>query len=107
MASNISVSPTTGYIGMTINVIGSGFASNSALSFYYDGNPLTSVQTVTDDSGNISTSITIPVSKAGKHTIKVSDASNNNFSASFSIDNTPPPIPNPTSPADGSKISLT
>ena len=107
MASNISVSPTTGYIGMTVNVTGSGFASNSALSFYYDGNPLTNVQAVTDDSGNISTSITIPVSKAGKHTIKVSDASNNNFSASFSIDNTPPPIPNPTSPADGSKISLT
>ena len=71
------------------------------------GTQLTNVQAVTDDSGNFSKSITIPVSKAGKHTIKVSDASNNNFSATFNVDNTPPPVPNPTSPADGSKIGLT
>jgi hypothetical protein len=107
VASNISVSPTTGYVGSLVSITGSGFASDSVLSLYYDGTPLANIQASTDDSGNVSTSITIPVSKAGKHTIKVSDASSNNFSVAFNIDNTPPPVPNPTSPADGSKIGLT
>ncbi len=107
VASNISLSPTTGYIGMTVNITGSGFATNSALSLYYDGTAINNVQATTDDSGNVSVSITIPTSKAGKHTLKVSDASNNNSTATFNVDNTPPPVPNPISPADGSKVGLT
>ena len=107
MAPNISVNPTIGFVGSSVTVTGSGFASDSALSFYYDGTLINNVQAETNDSGNVSISITIPVSKAGNHTIKVSDANNNNFSTTFSVDNTPPPIPNPTSPADGSRIGLT
>lgn len=107
IASSISLSSITGYVESSVNVTGSGFMSDSVLSFYYDGALMDNVQAVTDGSGDFRTSITIPKSKSGNHTIKISDGNNTISSTTFNVDSTPPPVPNPTSPTDGSKIGLT
>jgi hypothetical protein len=107
IASSITLSSPTGYVGSSVNVTGSGFMSDSALAFYYDGALIDNFQAVTDGSGDFRASLKIPKSKAGDHTIKISDGSNTISSATFSVDSTPPPVPNPTSPPDGSKIGLT
>ena len=107
VASTVAINPTTGSIGLKVTITGSGFAANSALTFSYDGNTISSVQGKTDDSGNFSQDIIIPKSTSGSRAIKVTDASNNTVSANFVVENTPPPLPNPMSPADGTKQGLT
>ncbi len=107
VASTLSISPTTGNIGMKVTITGAGFAANSILTVSYDGNAINSIQGKTDDSGNFTQDITIPKSAAGNRVIKVTDASSNTFSANFVVENTPPPVPNPISPADGTKQGLT
>ena len=106
--SSFTLNPTTpAYVGMTLTISGAGFASDSVLTFLYDGNPLASAQSITDSAGNFSQTITVPASAGGNHTIKITDASGDTYSQNFTMESTPPSIPNPTSPADGTKLGLT
>ncbi len=107
VASTIALSQPTGYIGMKVTVTGTGFAASSALTFWYDGNQIGTIQTKTDENGNFTQDITIPKSLAGSRAIKVTDASNNTVSTNFVVESTPPLVPNPISPADGTKQGLT
>jgi hypothetical protein len=103
----IAFNTTSGFVGASVTVSGSGFAANSAIQITYDGNAINTNGTVTTDaSGNFSKTIVIPKSLAGAHSVKVVDAQGNGGDASFSISNTPPPIPNPVSPSDGQKVGL-
>jgi hypothetical protein len=107
VASTIALSQPTGYIGMKVTITGAGFAANSALTFSYDGNQIGTIQAKTDENGNFTQDITIPKSLAGSRAIKVTDASNNTVSTNFVVESTPPLVPNPISPADGTKQGLT
>ena len=60
----------------------------------------------TDAAGTLNQPITIPSSKAGTHTIAVSDSQGNNVKATFTISNTPPAAPTPVSPTDNKTIGL-
>jgi len=107
IAANVSLSPSTGYVGSTVTVTGTGFAANSTLRITYDGTEVTLNDATTDAAGSIDQSITIPVSKAGSHTITITDSRGNTVKSSFTISSTPPSVPSGISPKDNSTISIT
>ncbi|HLB27633.1 MAG TPA: hypothetical protein VJK47_00320, partial [Dehalococcoidales bacterium] len=107
IGSGIMLNPVTGPVGANVDITGSGFASNSPLKFLYDGKDISASGTVTDETGSFSASLTIPKSKAGIYTIKVTDGQNNNSAAAFTMENTPPPTPSPISPKDGARVGIT
>ncbi|MEK7353409.1 MAG: IPT/TIG domain-containing protein [Chloroflexota bacterium] len=100
------INPASSYVGATVEVSGSGFAANSPIKFTYDNKDMPASGTTTDASGSFSKSITIPQSPKGDHTIKVTDEQNNNKSATFTMESTPPPTPNPLSPGDGARLGI-
>ena len=103
----ISLSPATGNIGSTVIINGSGFTANSSIRITYDSVEIPMLNAVSDATGSLSQKITIPASLAGTHTIAVSDAQGNNVKTNFTIANTPPAAPAPTSPNDKKAIGLT
>ena len=107
IAASVGLSPTTGYIGSTVSINGTGFAANSPLRIIYDDTEITLNGATTDAIGNVSQSITIPVSKAGTHNITVKDAQGNSIKSSFVISSTPPTVPTGQSPKDNSTVSIT
>jgi hypothetical protein len=105
---SLSLNPSSGYVSTPVNIAGSGFAAASVLQFTYDGNPISNVGTVkTDDTGSFTKQISIPVSEAGTHTVKVQDAQKNNSSTDYTVNSVALSVPNPISPSDGSKVGLT
>jgi hypothetical protein len=107
VSSGLSINPATAHIGDSITISGSGFAPTSGIKFTYDDNDVTTEKAVTTDaSGSFKGTVVVPKSKAGSHTFKASDAQNNAATVAFTVDSTPPPIPNPLSPDDGSKVGL-
>ncbi len=104
--AGILLNPASSYVGASVEVSGSGFAANSLIKFTYDNKDIPSGGAITDASGSFSKAITIPLSIRGDHTIKASDEQNNNKSASFSMESTPPPTPNLLSPGDGARLGI-
>jgi hypothetical protein len=72
-ASLDPLSPDSGSAGTAVNVIGTNFPANSAITFKFDNNTLvpTSGDTVTRSDGIFISNITIPSTAAGAHTITV------------------------------------
>jgi len=105
VSSVISISPSQGNIGSSVNITGSGFAPNSSLTFLYDDAEL-SVNVTTSDTGTFTKSITISKSTGGIHTISVIDSQNNRASATFTMESIAPAIPEPVSPEDGTKMGF-
>ncbi len=107
IGAGISVSPTLGSVGATVDVTGSGFAPNSPLRFIYDNKdtPLEEVAT-TDATGSFSKSIIIPKSRHGTHTIEVEDGQKNSSKVTFTIESMPPAVPRPMSPKDGARLGI-
>jgi hypothetical protein len=84
----VSLSPTTGHVGDTVTISGSGFAASSALTVKYDGTTqTTSPASPTTTSAGVVSSVTftVPASVAGSHTVSVTDASSNSASATFTV----------------------
>lgn len=102
----VTLSPATGNVGSKAQVSGSGFAANTPIRFTYDNTDLPAESIPADATGSFSKLITIPPSRAGSHTIVVADSRNNNAKAVFTMDSTPPPMPVPQSPADGTRIGI-
>ena len=102
----ISVSSDHGYVGETIDVMGSGFSANTPLKLSYDGQDIPGQGETADSSGSFSKSITIPKSVHGPHTIMVTDNQNNNAKVTFTIESTPPAVPRLLSPGDGARIGI-
>jgi hypothetical protein len=107
ITASVVLKPTTGNIGSTVIVSGSGFAANSDIRISYDSVEITTLNATTDATGTLSQQITIPSSKAGTHTIAVADSQGNNIKTNFTISDTPPAAPAPTSPTDNKTIGLT
>jgi hypothetical protein len=71
------IGSTIGKVGDTITIGGRGFGRNTAqntvtVNIYYDNTAVK--QPVTDNSGNFSSSLTIPESAQGNHTVYATDA---------------------------------
>jgi hypothetical protein len=85
VVSDITLSASTGAVGSSIEVSGTGFAASSALTFFLDSTAI-NVSASTNASGNFSNvDLTIPAIAGGTHTLKVQDASSNSATKSFSV----------------------
>jgi len=100
VTASVTVNPTTGYVGSSITVNGTGFTSNGQISIKYDG---TQVASATSNAvGSFAVVFNAPVSKGGNHSISVSDNANT-VTATFAMDSTPPPVPPLSLPLNGTK----
>lgn len=95
-----TLSPTSGYVGSSVTVIGSGFLARTPISVRYDS---TQVGTTTSDAtGGFSVTFRAPASQGGNHSITSTDGTSTIISV-FAMDSTPPPVPTLVSPPNDSK----
>jgi hypothetical protein len=104
ISPEIELSPTSGAIDTDITINGTGFSANQIITISYDGAEV-STGTATNAKGEFTTSFKIPKSKAGDHTVTVTDAKASVFSASLSVESTPPPVPRLISPEAGAEFN--
>ncbi len=104
VSPKMAMSPTSGAIGTEVTVLGTGFASGQIITISFDGTKVASGM-ATDAKGNFTTSFKIPKSKAGEHTVTVTDPTASVFSARFTVESTPPPAPRLISPEAGNQIN--
>ncbi|MGP8080695.1 MAG: IPT/TIG domain-containing protein [Dehalococcoidales bacterium] len=97
----ISVSATAGDVGTTLDVDGAGFEIGALVQIYYDTEEMTTV--TADSTGSFSTYFNVPVSVAGPHNIIVTDGLNTK-QAVFTMDSTPPPVPDTYVPKPDSTV---
>ena len=100
----LTLSDPSGSVGSKLDVIGQGFEPNKSLTISYDDTKAASV--TTDGSGSFLARVTVPSSRHGRHLIQASDASGSRIGATFSVEETPPPVPVLLSPKDGDKGGL-
>jgi len=99
-----TLTPTEGYVAISLSVSGTGFPANQAVSIKYDG---TQVATATSNSkGSFSATFPAPKSIHGNHTVIASDASGNSVSLSFAMESDAPAKPVLSSPANGSRLGF-
>jgi len=99
----IVVSPLSGTVGGQITVGGTGFAASSVLTIYIDDEIEHTTQT--NSVGTFAnTTLTIPESRQGSHTVKARDASANQATASFTV--SPVIAIDPTSGTSGNEVTI-
>jgi len=104
-ARTITLSPSTGYVGDTVIISGTGFAANSPITFYFDSVIVTAVTSTTNANGSFpNTTFTIPSTSRGGHTIEARDASLNSATATFAVANKI--TVSPTSGAVGDTVTI-
>src|SRR2546426_870701 len=84
----ITLNPTSGPTGTTINISGNNFVANSVVTISYDNAGIATTPTAitATSTGAFTGSITVPSSSsAGGHTVKATDGSSNSASASFTV----------------------
>ena len=80
--SQITLSQTSGYAGDNITINGTGFASSSNITIYFDSLQIAS--TITSQNGSFTgANITIPATSNGSHSFRAIDANNNQHSTEF------------------------
>jgi hypothetical protein len=102
VAPTLTISKDTGFINMQVNLTGFGFHAGNALSAMYDSTKING--STVDENGNVNLAVNIPKSKAGAHVIMVNDGVNTRKVA-FTVESTPPPVPNLITPAEGARIT--
>ncbi len=105
---NISLSPTTDYVGEEVTVAGTGFTASKdvTITFYTSATTYVTVGTAeTDANGSFtSATFTVPESYRGSHTVKALDDSNYYDTASFTTN--PSITLSPTSGAVGDEVTV-
>ncbi len=108
VTSFVSLSPTSGIVGSTTVVTGTGFAGSSAISFAFDDTtnlPCSSGSITSSPVGSFSCStVTIPTADQGGHAISATDAASNSASAPFTVE--PSLSVSPTSGTVGSTVTV-
>ena len=79
----ITTSPTSGAVGTTVTVKGTGFGYKSDFAIYIDGTEVTTGST--DRSGNFKVTFNVPAVKSGTYDLKVWDEDNNLDKVNFTI----------------------
>jgi hypothetical protein len=97
----LSINTSGDNVGATIGIGGSGFTPGAEVTLKYDDQI---VDTVTADSkGLVMSTFSAPASKAGEHTITVSDGTHT-ATTKFTVESKPPDTPPPLSPEMGAKV---
>jgi hypothetical protein len=94
----INLSVESGKVGSDIVVTGAGFAAGGAVTIKFGDEVLGTA--VADAIGSFVAIAKVPSSKAGEHTITISDGTNSN-EVTFTVEAIPPPIPKPLLPEMG------
>jgi len=100
----LTLSPTEGYVGTEVTLVGQGFAASRDIVINYDGKQATTART--DDKGHFETSFSVPPSHHGEHSVTVGYSADNVASAIFIMESDPPPTPQLLSPARGSRLGF-
>ncbi|HUV56989.1 MAG TPA: IPT/TIG domain-containing protein [Dehalococcoidales bacterium] len=97
---SMNISPTSGNIGTTITITGTGFVANGTATIKYGDTNVATVPITSDKT--LSASFDAPASSGGAHNIVVSDGTNT-LTATFTMESTAPSIPAPLKPEMGVK----
>ena len=101
----LALSLESGNIGDAVEVTGLGFSPQSQTSVVYsDG--LLDTAIGTDGTGTFNARLIIPASDGGEHLIVATDMNGLSAVATFTVENTPPPLPVLLLPEDGSSGGL-
>jgi len=103
IATEISLSRTTGNVGSEVTISGIGFTPNTTLTVTYASEPVVVATTTTDATGDFSATFTVPKSKHGEHTITASDSTGITSKTTFTMESTPPEAPLPLIPQEGAR----
>jgi hypothetical protein len=107
IVTELSISPTKGTVGTEVDVTGSGFSTRKTITIKYDTTDITDEiegDTETDSSGEFSSTITVPESAKGDHTITVT-VSSDKATAKFTVE--PAMTISPTSGTIGDSVKVT
>ncbi|MEO9363992.1 MAG: hypothetical protein ABI348_08840 [Nitrososphaera sp.] len=87
LAPLAGVFPSSGAAGSQVNISGSGFTPNQALTFSFDGSSLDAGSMTTDSAGTFSANATVPTDAAsGDHEVKVTDGTGASTTTRFTVE---------------------
>jgi hypothetical protein len=101
---DIVLPPDQGYVGMNLTIIGHGFAASENVNIMYDGNQ--EATALTNAQGSFGATFIVPESHHSEHQVTAEDVRENNATAIFLMESTPPPMPALTSPSNGGWVGL-
>ncbi len=106
IAAEIALSPTKGTVGTEVDIDGKDFNGREYITVEYDGEEIDidSGDGETDSSGAFISTILIPESTAGKHTITVTDETGSENEAEFTVE--PEMTVDPTKAAPSDKVAV-
>ncbi len=106
IAAGIELDTEEALVGAEIEITGFDFADNEEITVEYDGYeiPIEGGDDETDRDGDFATTILIPESAAGEHTITVIDESDNEAEAVFTVE--PEITINPSSGTTGERATI-
>ncbi len=105
LLSKMGIEPVEGYVGCDIVLSGTGFGADKELTIRYD-NVVVAANAVSDAQGNFQASFKAPKSPGGKHNVIASDADGASASGVFTMETTPPSLPQIVSPKDGQRVGF-
>ena len=105
LSSKVTLEPPEGHVGSNIAVNGTGFGASKVLTLKYDSTDLVT-EFATDDKGNFQASLVAPKSTGGKHNVTATDSGGASATAIFTMETTPPSVPQIVSPKKGSRVGL-
>jgi hypothetical protein len=92
----LAITPNNGPIGQSVSITGSGFTVGHTVTVVWNGVTTTTTSTVLEG-GFINFTYIIPPTIHGAHTLSVVDGATTG-SATYTVESTPPPTPQPLSP---------
>ncbi|HUV56873.1 MAG TPA: IPT/TIG domain-containing protein, partial [Dehalococcoidales bacterium] len=97
-----NIDKTTGSVGETLTITGTGFTTGTAITVTYGGNPVTLSVSNIDTNGNLTAQFSAPASAAGPHNI-VLIVGTHIKTFVFTMEAVPPDAPNLLLPLTGEK----
>jgi len=106
IGGEIEISPEEGYAGSEVEISGNKFVANQQITIEYDGDDIeiASGASEVDINGEFTSTIIIPESTAGAHTITASDEAGNESEVEFSVE--PEVTLDPASGSVGDEITV-
>jgi hypothetical protein len=103
--TQLTASTLESAVGDHVTLTGSGFEYNSALTFYWDGQTVSSIQISSSNTGNFTSDFIIPSAARGTHSIKIVDNSARQANVIFQVK--PSLTLNPANSKPGNVITAT
>ena len=93
--SSISLNPTSGFVGSSVTVTGTGLLGTHSVTATFGSTPVTLSTSTTTSTGGLSATFTVPASNAGTQTVTLTDGTNSP-TATYTVNKDTPTVPAPT-----------